>query len=272
MMSEKFSLKWNDFQSNWQGSLSEWRKEADFADVTLISEDKMKFSAHRILLSSCSNIFKFILKENNQINPLLYLGGVSSVNIGFILDYIYYGEVNIYQEQLDSFLESAQKLEISGLIGNNQESHEESEQQSFRQNQTPEQNIKQMKKEDLMPFSTDTSSSLAMTNDFGVVKQNRQYSRTTSSNVPKIFVGNMTPEEIEAKTKDMYQKIDGVWTCLQCGKTSSGMSCNIRFHVETHMEGLCYTCTVCSKEFRSKNSLNTHKNTSHKLILGPKNY
>ena len=259
-MCEKFSLKWNDFHSNWQNSLSEWRKETDFADVTLISDDKVKYSAHRILLSSCSNLFKFILKENNQTNPLLYLGGVSSVNIGLILDYIYYGEVNIYQEQLDSFLESAQKLEISGLIGET-----ESEHQSFRQNQKPGSCNNKMKIEDQIPFSTDnTGSSLATTNDIGIAKQKRQYSRTTTRDVPKIFVGNMTPEEIEAQTKEMYQKIDGVWTCLHCGKTSSGMSCNIRFHVETHMEGLCYTCTVCSKEFRSKNSLNTHKNTSHK--------
>ena len=116
-MSEKFALKWNDFQSNWSSSLSELRKETDFADVILISEDKVKFSAHKILLSSCSNMFKFILKENIHANPLVYLGGVSSQNIGFILDYIYYGEVNIHQENLDNFLESAQKLEISGLIG-----------------------------------------------------------------------------------------------------------------------------------------------------------
>ena len=121
-MSEKFALKWNGFQFNWQSSLSKWRKEADFTDVTLISEDKEKFSAHRILLSSCSNIFKFILKENNQANPILYLGGVSSQNLGFILDYIYFGEVKLFQEHLDSFLESAERLEILGLIGGYEES------------------------------------------------------------------------------------------------------------------------------------------------------
>ena len=80
-MSEKFALKWNDFQTNWGRSLSELRKETDFADVTLISEDKVKFSAHRILLSSCSNMFNFILKESNQANPLVFLSGVSSQNI-----------------------------------------------------------------------------------------------------------------------------------------------------------------------------------------------
>ena len=102
-MSEKFALKWNDFQSTWNRSLSEMRKGTDFADVTLISEDKVKFSSHKIILSSCSNMFKLILNENVHANPLLYLGGVSSQNIGLILDYIYYGEVN---EQLDSFFES----------------------------------------------------------------------------------------------------------------------------------------------------------------------
>ena len=108
-MSEKFSLKWIDFQSNWTKSLSELRNDTESADVTLISDDKVKFAAHKILLSSCSDTFKFILKGNTT-NPLLFLSGVSSINLGFILDYIYYGEVNLFQEQLDSFLESAQNL------------------------------------------------------------------------------------------------------------------------------------------------------------------
>ena len=120
-MSEKFSLKWNEYQSNWSRSLSKLRKETDFADVTLVTDDKVKFSAHKILLSSCSNTFKFILKENTHANPFIYLSGVNSVNLGFILDYIYTGEVSLHQEQLDSFLESSQKLEIEGLLGGKQE-------------------------------------------------------------------------------------------------------------------------------------------------------
>ncbi len=55
-MSEKFSLKWNDYQSNWNKTINDLRKDTDLADVTLISDDKVKFSAHKILISSCSNI------------------------------------------------------------------------------------------------------------------------------------------------------------------------------------------------------------------------
>ena len=132
-MSEKFSLKWNDYQTNWNKALNELRTDEDLADVTLISDDKVEFSAHKIVLSSCSNMFKFIFKRNKVSNPLLFLGGVNSINLKYILDYIYNGEVNIYQEQLDSFLQSAQKLEIEGLIGNNEDCQE-----SFNNEQSPE--------------------------------------------------------------------------------------------------------------------------------------
>ena len=116
-MTEKFSLKWNDYQSNWNRAINDLHKDTDFADVTLISDDKVKFSAHKIVLSSCSSMFKFILKGNTHGNSMLFLGGVNSINLGFILEYIYQGEVNLYQEQVESFLESAQGLEIEGLLG-----------------------------------------------------------------------------------------------------------------------------------------------------------
>ena len=72
-------------------------------------------SAHKLVLSACSTFFRSILRKNVHSNPLLYLSGVSSTNIGFILDYVYHGEVQIHQEQLDSFLDAAQMLRISGL-------------------------------------------------------------------------------------------------------------------------------------------------------------
>ena len=110
-MSDKFSLKRHDYHSNWSNSLSKLRKDTEFTDVTLISEDKVKFPAHKVFLSSCSNVFKFIFdKEKKNAIPLLYLGGVSSANIEYILDYIYFGEVSLFKVQLESFLEIGEKL------------------------------------------------------------------------------------------------------------------------------------------------------------------
>ena len=47
MHSEKFSLKWNDFQKNVSQSFGLLRQEEDLFDVTLVSDDEMQIPAHR---------------------------------------------------------------------------------------------------------------------------------------------------------------------------------------------------------------------------------
>ena len=125
MSNEKFCLKWNNFQSTVSGSFGSLREEQDFVDVTLVSDDEVQIPAHRLVLSASSSFFKTILKKNIHSHPLIYLSGVTSANLGFILDYIYLGEVQIYQEQLDDFLDIAQKLRIEGLISSDTRNEEQ---------------------------------------------------------------------------------------------------------------------------------------------------
>ena len=223
-MNEKFSLKWNDYHSNWTQSLSYLRNDKDSADVTLISEDKVKFSAHKILLSSCSKTFKFILKGNFNTNPLLFLSGISSINLGFILDYIYYGEVNLFQEQLDNFLESAQKLEIKGLQGeNSDQDNQDTMWQNDQQHIFQEQNIEHIEEH---------------SEDRGVAKvpentplKTRNYNKEGNNPVAQFDAASMTTDEIEIKKKELYQNIDGVASCLACSYSTKSMSGNIRKHI-----------------------------------------
>ena len=114
-MSEKFSLKWNDFQSNVSRTFSQLRSEEEFFDVSLVSDDQKMMSAHKLVLSASSPYFKHILTTNKHSHPLLCLDGVSSAELQCVLDYIYQGEVQIYQEQLDRFLVVAQRLQLEGL-------------------------------------------------------------------------------------------------------------------------------------------------------------
>ena len=115
-MSEKFCLKWNDYNSNISKSFSKLRNEESFYDVTLVSDDQKQISAHKVVLSACSEYFKNILKQNVNPNRLLCLDGISSSEMIAILDYIYCGEVNIYQEDVDRFLNIAERLKLAGLI------------------------------------------------------------------------------------------------------------------------------------------------------------
>ena len=139
-MGEKFCLKWNDFQSTVSTSFKSLRQEEDFFDVTLVSDDEVQMSAHKIILSACSSFFKSILRKNPHQHPLIYLSGVNSANLAYILDYIYQGEVMLYQNNLDQFLDMAQKLKISGL---NQELSDEKTGKDFENGYFPPSEIDQ---------------------------------------------------------------------------------------------------------------------------------
>ena len=106
-MEEKFSLKWNNFQENTIKNFSKLKNEDDFFDVTLVADDQMQMMAHKVILSSCSVYFKNILKTNKHSHPLLCLTGISSMELENVLDYAYHGEVKIFQEDINKFLDIA---------------------------------------------------------------------------------------------------------------------------------------------------------------------
>ncbi len=85
---EKFNLQWNDFMSTVSKSFEQLRKEDDFYDVTLVSDDEKHISAHKVVLAASSSFFKNILRTSTHSNPLLYLNGIKSKELNFILDYI----------------------------------------------------------------------------------------------------------------------------------------------------------------------------------------
>merc|ERR1712126_563845 len=112
---EKFSLKWNDFETNISRSFKKLRQEEDFYDVTLVSDDHVHISSHKLVLSSSSDFFKTILRKLSHPNPMIYLTGVNSKELDDVMDYIYNGEVQIVQEDLKKFLEIGKILKLEGL-------------------------------------------------------------------------------------------------------------------------------------------------------------
>ena len=102
--SEKFRLKWNNFQENITSFYHDLRKDQDFSDVTLICEEKQQIKAHKIILNAGSTFFSDVLKKNKHPHPRIYMKGIKAKDLVAILDFIYHGKVRIYQEDLDGFL------------------------------------------------------------------------------------------------------------------------------------------------------------------------
>ena len=241
---ETLCLKWNDFQANISKTFSTLRKEQDFHDITLLSDDGEVVSAHKIVLSASSEFFKSILRKADHSKPMIYLNGVNYKVLNHILDYIYQGEVQLYQEDLDSFLDVAVKLNINGLIGGQEEKD------------INEQN-------DNVDILEDTQSSHTVD-----IRQNPNFEMKTrdASDDRTISIvakqGTNVFEELERAFDELVIKVGDIWVCKTCDKHSKTKG-DIKRHVEIHIEGLSFPCLICGETFRSRNLLKMHKSRKH---------
>jgi len=136
MGSEKFCLRWNDFETNISGAFREIREDKDFFDVTLACDDD-QIQAHKLILSACSPFFRTILRRNRHEHPLLYLKGVKYADLVSVLNFMYHGEVNVAQEELNSFLAVAEDLKVKGLTQNNSEGKKQHDAPTLRPTEPP---------------------------------------------------------------------------------------------------------------------------------------
>ena len=117
--SDKLCLQWNDFRENISTSFGELRADRDLTDVTLACEDGKQVEAHKVILAASSPFFMNLLKKNKHMHPLIYMRGLRSDDLMAIMDFLYLGEANVYQDNLDSFLALAEELQLKGLTNTN---------------------------------------------------------------------------------------------------------------------------------------------------------
>ena len=234
-MTEKFCLKWNDFQSNMTSAFSQLRTRTHYQDVTLVSDDYKHVSAHRVVLSACSDFFNEILSKNTHSHPLLCLDGINSSDLNNVLDYIYNGELQIYPEDLDRFLQIAQKLKLSGLLSIDDKNKDTETSKKFETDQY---------------HSTNT----------GVKNE-------TDSSIKNVITMNaeefQSIEDLDSQIQQQILRTEEGYKCLVCNKMSKKVA-HMKEHVETHMEGLSFDCNFCGKKLKSRSCLRIHKINQHK--------
>ena len=132
--SEKLCLQWNDFKDNVSSSFGGLREDKDLTDVTLACEDGQQVDAHKVILAASSPFFKDILKRNKHPRPLIYMRGLKSEDLLDIVDFLYFGEANVFQENLDSFLALADELRLKGFTGSGNPGKSKEPLKDFKEN------------------------------------------------------------------------------------------------------------------------------------------
>jgi len=226
-----------------------FRYEEDFYDVTLVSDDEQHIAAHKLVLSASSVFFKNILKKasHSHTNPMIYLNGFNSKDLHLVMDYIYQGEVEIFQEDLNNFLDVALKLKIEGLMGGGD-------------------NRSTVKKEDYEEVLPESEEEILENPLIQQPKLPKQHKLRNTENAATLVSQSSMIEDAKAAVNEIVEKVEDGWRCNACGKTTTRAS-DIRRHAEIHIEGLAFDCPLCGKTFRARKHVNNHKQKEHKNML-----
>ena len=298
-----YFIQWNDFEANTTYSFKEMRNDQDFTDITLVSDDHQHFDAHKIILGASSWFFCKILKSNKHPHPLVYMRNVKGSCLASILDFIYHGEVNIQQEDLEEFMKVGGELQIKGLEANSagqisdvghkiaDSAHKMTNSVHKIANSGPKNTKDGHKNETISQGKIISNSTVyrrgkktggprkkidTMANDI-----HTKVEPSEEDNIPDLDKGenkvliNITENpakyletldlEIDSMIHDAEIK-GNPFTCKVCGKESNTKQ-HMRVHVEgAHITGPSFPCDKCNngRFYKTRNSLDGHMSKKHR--------
>ncbi|XP_066991448.1 longitudinals lacking protein, isoforms H/M/V isoform X3 [Anabrus simplex] len=116
LASQQFCVKWNSYSSNLQNVFPRLLNSEHFVDITLACEGQM-IKCHKVVLSACSTYFERLLVHNPCQHPIIFMKDLKHWEVQALVDFMYKGEVNVSQDELNSLLAAAEALQIRGLCG-----------------------------------------------------------------------------------------------------------------------------------------------------------
>jgi len=253
--SEKFCLKWNEYESNVSATFKELRDDHDFADVTLASDEGgLQMEVHKIVLAASSPFFSTLLRKNKNEDrhPMIFLKGVKPKELKSVVDFMYNGEVNVFQEDLKEFLIMAEELQLRGLRQDGENSKEQScsesndnEKVTYDESGNDGDNEIIINPEDNKDIDEDMDDIAEIDESF------------SENGNDRVMVEES--DNIEEMIEAMMVRVGAEWTCAICGKKAGKYKNNLRKHVEiVHVDQKGKPCKFCGKAYKSRPNLYAH--------------
>jgi len=292
---EKFCLRWNDFESNISTAFREIRDEKDLFDCTLSCGPK-QLQAHKLILSACSPFFREIFKQNPHQHPLLYLKGIGFEDLKSCLNFMYHGEVNVAQDDLNTFLVVAEELKIKGLTQNNGEkehskkdvtipaalhrppaqiSPPKSEPFPKRARITPAAPVQPAVDDDIVEVEPEVKTepahevAVAAMAEEGYEEENYDYGEYNPETVE--YDGGLMEQGDSGKDFRYDDRVTAMvvegeqsFTCAVCNKESNRRGDLMKHIINKHVTAPAVVCQFCNKQYKNQNSLQVHISQNHR--------
>jgi len=245
---DKFCLKWSEFETNIREFFRDLREDQNQFDVTLATDDEYQIQAHKLILSAGSKFFCNIMTQTKHPNPFIYLKGIKREQIENILDFLYNGETNVAQDDLNNFFETAHVLQLRGFQNERPKITIETKQVMTQYENSREPIC------DSLEVQADNLNHI----DTGEVEKRENHQLNTDE---KLDLQNTL---IDLEIEKMLEKNDGLWKCKVCSKTSKF---SLKQHAETHIKDVVLTCHICNKTSRNRKNLKEHISNYHSGII-----
>ena len=183
--------------------------------------------------------------------------GMNSDDILAVVDFIYYGEAEIYQDNLENFMNIAEELKLNGLRREANDNTEIGPDTPANVKLSSLERTKhfKVKQEDLSPIENGPTPMISLEKEKGLSKtavdiSNQSKFKELDSQIKSI----MTLGQMNGKKTN--------YMCTVCGK--EGVYGLIKNHIEVnHIEGISISCNYCEKIFRARPSLKKHNLDHH---------
>jgi len=299
-------LKWNDFQGSISSSLGALRTTSDLLDVT-VQCGVESLQCHRLVLSACSDWFKAVFRALPAVtqHPVIVLWEATARDMALLLDFMYNGEVNVKQENLNSFLALAEKLSVRGLTqgqgggGGEKERdrHKEPVKQQapvhsstpLRRQEERGESVKRQRVEHRAPDHRGQQQHQQEVEEVAVVKQEisrevepveqvvEEYGNYQDGGEVAQYEGdNMYDSYYDEGGQADYGQLDNSQQMASKGEYPNGPGIcpyctknvqNLAYHVEDKHCPNPTPCPICGKICDSLNKMRVHKSRNHKKLI-----
>ena len=170
-----------------------------------------------------------------------------------MVDFLYFGEANVFQENLDSFLAIAEEFRLKGFTGNDKS--DKAKRPIFEAEPT----IIDMPTKKEKAAERNTPSNL----DYNApIKLKRAVAFINDSTSVELHELDLQIKSMMTTTDIKNTNNQGLVICNICGKQTSVML--MPSHIEVnHITGVAHACEICGNVSRSRGSLRTHKKQYH---------
>jgi uncharacterized membrane protein len=112
-----YLIRWNGHKSTPWAGMSYLLKTDKLLDITLATSDGQILKSNRMVLTLSSGYFRKVFDQLEKLSPelIIFLKDIKSTSLKAILDFIYFGEVQLCSTQISDFLGTATALWIKGI-------------------------------------------------------------------------------------------------------------------------------------------------------------